>query len=121
MSRYGAWRLLRPGAGPKPNKYGAKMTRVDGILFDSKAEAKRYGELKLMRDAKLIEELTTHPSFPIDHNDNRICVVELDFKYIDIKRRHWIYEDVKGKDNPLSALKRKLVEAFYGIKVEIVR
>ena len=28
------------------SKFGAKKTVVDGITFDSKAEAKRYGELK---------------------------------------------------------------------------
>jgi len=31
----------------------------------------------------------------------------------------WVYEDVKGKDNALSRLKRKLAEAIYKIKVDL--
>lgn len=34
-----------------PNKYGAKKTVVDGVTFDSKAEARRYQQLKLMQQA----------------------------------------------------------------------
>ena len=35
--------------GNKRNKYNAKKTRVDGILFDSKREAKRFVELKFLK------------------------------------------------------------------------
>ena len=110
---------MKVDALPKPNKYGAKRTTVDGINFDSKREAARYSELKLMRDAGLIRLLEIHPRFSIDHAANHICIVELDFRYW--QDGHLVYEDVKGKDNPLSALKRKLVEAFYGIKVELIK
>lgn len=34
-----------------PNKYGAKKTEVDGITFNSKAEAARYLKLKQMQQA----------------------------------------------------------------------
>ena len=93
--------------------------QVDGIWFDSKREAARYNELKLMQSAGLIRGLSCHPKMRIEYNCQLICVVELDFYYGDGLLEH--YEDVKGKDNPLSALKRKLVEAFYGIKVEVLR
>ena len=33
----------------KGNKYNAKRTEVDGIWFDSKLEAERYIELKLLQ------------------------------------------------------------------------
>ena len=36
---------------PRKSKYGNIKTRVDGILFDSKKEAKRYLELKLLEKA----------------------------------------------------------------------
>jgi hypothetical protein len=115
MARYSGWENAKP-----KNRYSAKMTRIDGIMFDSKAEAARYQELKLMKAAGLIDKLDTHPSFPIDHNDQRICVVELDFRYWDEKETKYIFEDVKGVDNALSALKRKLVENFYRIKVNVI-
>lgn len=37
------------------NKYNAAKTKVDGITFDSKAEAKRYSELKIMQKSKEID------------------------------------------------------------------
>lgn len=124
MSRYSGWderAVALKQIAAKPNKYGAKRVQVDGIWFDSKREAARYNELKLMRDAGLIAKLTVHPRYVIQYRDRKICEVELDFYYYDDRDRTLHYEDVKGKDNPLSALKRKLVEAFYGIKVEVLR
>ncbi len=42
-------------------------------------------------------------------------------EYFDEIKRDRITVDVKGKDTPTSRLKRKLVEALYGITVEVVR
>ena len=39
------------------HKYGAKKTMVDGITFDSKKEAQRYEELKLMEKNGYIKDL----------------------------------------------------------------
>lgn len=104
------------------NKYGAVKTVVDGITFDSKAEARRYQELKLLHKVGKITSLHIHPVFPIPNGElegvkGHICNVELDFQYF---RDDWVFEDVKGRDNALSRLKRKLVEAFYGIKVDVI-
>lgn len=132
MSKYAGWRdadlttqLKQSIKMAKANKYNAKRVQIDGIWFDSKAEAKRYNELKLMRAAKLIVDLKVHPSLKIPSaefvNMPQICTVELDFYYFDFKTKLYVWEDVKGRDNPLSKLKRKLVEAFYGIKVEVVK
>ena len=127
MSKYAGWRdvdmitqLKQSIKIAKANKYNATRVQVDGIWFDSKAEAKRYNELKWQEKSGFIGGLECHPSFEISHNGTEICTVELDFKYHD---HGWLefYEDVKGRDNPLSKLKRKLVEAFYGIKVDVIK
>lgn len=102
------------------NKYGAVKTAVDGITFDSKAEARRYQELKLLQKAEEINHLEIHPAYPIVLDNNKICDVVLDFSYYSFKRKQMVYEDVKGQDNALSRLKRKLVEAFYIIKVDVI-
>jgi len=47
----------------KQNKYRNIKTEVDGIIFDSKAEARRYGELKLMAKANEIMGFGIQPSF----------------------------------------------------------
>ena len=65
----------------RTHKYNAKRTVVDGITFDSRKEARRYGELKLLEKAGEIIYLKTHPSFPIVIDGKNICVVELDFSY----------------------------------------
>ena len=38
-------------------KYGNKKTQFAGLTFDSKAEARRYGELQLLERAGLISNL----------------------------------------------------------------
>ena len=118
MGRYTGWENVKP-----KSKYGAVRTQVDGVYFDSKREAARYTELNFMRQAKKITNLECHPSFEITINDIKVCVVELDFKYFDMTRGEYVYEDVKSsgtKNNQLSTLKRKLVQASYGIKVELI-
>ena len=122
MSRYSGWDAkavaLKQIAG-KPNKYRSKKVVIDNIVFDSKKEGARYNELKLMQGNNLIGNLVIHPVYPIVYKEIRICDVELDFAYDRDGVR--IYEDTKGKDTDWSRLKRKLVEAFYGIKVEVLR
>jgi hypothetical protein len=75
-----------------------------------------------MQTAGLITKLETHPVYGIRHNELTICMVELDFKYWHVKRREYVYEDVKSKgtNTPLSKLKRKLCEVFHGFRVELV-
>ena len=49
----------------RPAKYAAVPTVVDGYRFDSKAEARRYSELRLLVLAKEITELQVHPRIPL--------------------------------------------------------
>ena len=106
---------------PPRSKYGAKKIQIDGIWFDSKREGAKYVEYRTMYTAGLINQLGCHPVFAIGIKGIFICEVVLDFKYWDIKQKEWVFVDVKGKDNALSQLKRKLVEAEYGITVELMK
>lgn len=45
------------------NKYGAIKTEVNGITFDSKAEARRYEQLQLMQYGGRIKWFQRQPSF----------------------------------------------------------
>ena len=102
------------------SKYHAVKTTIDGYVFDSKAEAKYYGDLKLMQDAKLISGLQIHPKYPIVYQKEKVCVVILDFEYTDAEGEpHFI--DVKGFYTAISRLKHKLFKAFYGVDIEIVK
>lgn len=104
------------------SKYGNVKTEVDGYLFASKLEARRYRELKLMEKAKQIEDLTVHPEFAIRVLDKPICTYIGDFAY-------WvgrasatcrIVEDCKCKatKTPVYQLKKKLMRAIYNIEIK---
>jgi len=44
-------------------KYNNTPTYVDGFRFDSKAEARRYQDLKLLQQAGQVEHIDIHPRF----------------------------------------------------------
>lgn len=98
------------------SKYNAVPTVVDGIRFASKAEAKRYGELMLMRKAGLIFGFELQPKFPIEINGSKICTYIADFAYY-LENSAKIVEDVKGMKTPVYKLKKKMVEAQYNITI----
>lgn len=102
------------------HKYNARKVKIDGYTFDSIIEGRRYQDLKLLLKAHKIRNLEVHPRFPILIGHTRVCYVILDFVYVDEKGAQ-VYEDVKGNDLPMSRLKRKMVEAAYGIKVRVVK
>lgn len=100
------------------NKYRNVKTVVDGIEFASKLEAKRYAELRLLERAFQIMCLELQPKFTISLNDIPICTYVADFKYFaDGDLNNVIVEDVKGMKTPVYRLKKKLVEAQYGIQI----
>jgi hypothetical protein len=117
----------------KPHKYRAVRTTVDGVTFASKAEARRYAELKLLEKAGEIHGLTLQPGFPLvaqsplESLPTKLGDYRADFLYCRCKKRGgggkhtWVVEDVKGFMTPLSRWKIKHCEAQYGIKVEIVK
>lgn len=47
----------------KFNKFKNKKTKIDGITFDSRKEANRYLELKLMLKTGKISELKLQPIY----------------------------------------------------------
>ncbi len=67
------------------NKFKAKPTVVDGIRFASKAEARRYGNLKLLERAGKIEGLKLQPKFPLTGvNGGSIGRYTADFEYTEL-------------------------------------
>ena len=105
---------------PRRNKYGAIKTKVDGIVFDSRAEARYYQQLKVLEKAGKISGLVCHPRYPIVYQKEKVCVVVLDFEYTDDDGEpHFV--DVKGVYTAISRLKHNLFGAFYGQDVEIIK
>lgn len=94
------------------SKYGARKVTLDGVTFDSAGEANRWRQLQLLAKAGVIRGLgEPHPVFPITINGQVVCKVEMDFAYNEGGLS--VVEDWKGKDLPMSRLKRKLLAAAY--------
>ena len=99
------------------SKYGNRKTVVDGITFDSAAEARRYGELKLFEHAKKIGDLERQKVFVIEVENVKVCTYRADFFYYDYDELKWIVEDVKGARTREYLLKKKLMWAVYRVKI----
>lgn len=109
--------------GTKPTKYRAVRTTVDGVTFASKAEAARYGELKLLLAHGSVRKLELQPVFPLVVNGVRVGKYLADFRYELREELGWrqVVEDVKGYDTALFKFKAKLVKALYGVEIVLVR
>lgn len=99
------------------SKYHNSHVVEDGITFDSKAEARRYQELKLLQAAGEIKHLECQPRYPLIVNGVRVGEYRGDFRYTVTATDRIVTEDVKGCRTQVYALKKRLVEALYGIKV----
>ena len=102
------------------SKYRAIPTVIDGIRFASKAEAKRYQELRLLERAGEITALELQPRYPIHSHrtGERVMVYVADFRYLAKGARVTTVEDVKGVKTPVYRLKKKFAEAEYGIQIQ---
>lgn len=98
-------------------KYGAVKTTVDGFTFDSKAEARRYGELKLLLLSGDIQSLVLQPKIPLIIHGDKVGTYIADFTYFDMRSAEHVFEDVKGVRTAIYRLKKKLVKALHGIEI----
>jgi len=112
------------------SKYNNKITYIDGIKFDSLAEYDRYLELKCLECAGEINSLKLQPRFdfimPINGWDSiiptkKIFTYKADFSYYKKDKVSPTIEDVKGFETAVFKLKKKLIEALYNIKIELIK
>ena len=103
-------------------KYRNTKTVIDGIKFDSKLEAERYAQLKIMERAGVIRNLELQPeyelipSFRKNGKTWRKTAYKADFRYILVEDDITIIEDVKGSTAVITdvfRLKQKLFEYKY--------
>lgn len=79
------------------NKYNARKTEFDGVIFDSKGEAVRWAELKLLQRAGKITELRRQVKFLLldRQADEKAVHYTCDFMYTENGRT--VVEDVKSE------------------------
>ncbi|MBR5678011.1 MAG: DUF1064 domain-containing protein [Paludibacteraceae bacterium] len=120
--------------GAVKSKYGAKKTVVDGTVFDSKKEAKRFLELKTMEKAGIISDLQRQVKFLLipaqrdaetigpkgGKKPGRLLEREVSY-YADFCYKVdgvLIVEDTKGVRTPEYVLKRKMMLWIHGIRIK---
>lgn len=119
-------------------KYNNKKTVIDGITFDSKKEARRYSELRLLERAGKISNLRRQVKYvliPAQYETverygkngqkltngkkcvERECAYIADFVYIDNASGQKVVEDTKGMRTKDYIIKRKLMLYKWHIKI----
>jgi hypothetical protein len=102
----------------RTNKFSARRVEVDGVVFDSKREARRYRQLQLLERAGEIRELARQVAFVIHaHGGQVVGRYVADFAYTSVATGARAIEDAKGMRTPVYKLKKRLVEAEYGIEI----
>lgn len=107
------------------NKFGNRKTVVDGITFDSRAEAKYYEQLKWLKKAKQIKDFKLQPKFLLQEsfkkNGNTIRKIEYkaDFEIHNLDGSVEII-DVKGVETEAFKIKKKLFEKRYPYSLKLV-
>jgi hypothetical protein len=101
------------------NKYGAKKTFYDGITFDSRGEAMRWADLKLLERAGEIKHLQRQVPYVLTAHGKPICKLIVDFTYMEKGRL--VDEDFKSDatTTPVFKLKAKMFAAQYGRSIKI--
>ena len=122
-------------------KFKNRKTVVNGITFDSRDEANRYLELRLLEQAGAITNLKLQVKYlliPAHYESftrygkhgqrlkdgakciEKECAYFADFVYTDTINGQQIVEDVKGCRTADYIIKRKLMLHLYGIRIREV-
>lgn len=120
-------------------KYHNKKIKVDGIIFDSKKEAVRYKELKMLEKAGIIHDVQRQVKYVLipaqyEHTGEiytkgkekgkpkkgklieRECAYYADFVYTE--NGETVVEDTKGVKTHEYIIKRKLMLYVHNIKIK---
>lgn len=102
------------------SKYHSRKTEVDGIIFDSRKEASRYCELRLLLRAGDISDLQLQVPFELvpKCGKNRAVKYIADFVYNEFGTQR--VEDCKGYRTKEYIIKKKLMLWRYGIEIKEV-
>lgn len=123
------------------SKYRSRKVTVDGIVFDSVKESKRYQELKLLEKAGKIKELRTQVKYVLIPSQyekvwdekkqvwrmgkciEREVTYIADFAYWSVTDCKDVVEDVKSaitRKRPEYVIKRKLMYYIHKIRINEV-
>lgn len=119
------------------NKYYARKYRIGNEMFDSRKEAARWQELKLLEKAGEISHLQRQVKYVLIPSQyevsgytktgkekkrlvERECSYVADFVYHELASNEVVVEDVKGFKTKDYIIKRKLMLHVHGIRIREV-
>lgn len=115
--------LQQAETGDGRQKYRSQRETVDGITFDSRREARRWRQLRLMERAGEIRDLERQVVLELEGRDGPLRTrtgktmrITVDFRYFDVALGLTVWEDCKGfatRDYEV----RRAVAAAMGITV----
>lgn len=111
--------------GKKRNKMGNKRTLYNGIWYQSGMEAKYREQLDQLEmlpeeDLRRPETIINQFPYPVTINGKVVFTYYADFLLLYRDGRAEVV-DVKGFKTDVYKIKKKCVEAFYGIKIKEVK
>lgn len=111
--------------GTNVSKYRNRKITIDGQTFDSKREAQRFQELRILERQGTISDLQTQVTFELIPSQKvagkvaeRAVKYVADFVYTEGGKK--VVEDVKGVRTKEYVIKRKLMLWRHGIQVQEV-
>lgn len=119
---------MRDNPRPRHQKYRNERTVIDGVTFDSRAEARRWLDLKQLLKGGVITNLQRQVRYVLIPKQPRPSggferekAYVADFVYVDAGSGRVVVEDVKGAEPAIWAWKRALMLQVHGIEVRVVR
>jgi hypothetical protein len=95
------------------HKFNAIRTERDGFKFASKAEARRYDELKLLERSGEVVFFLMQTPFHLPGGVKYVCDFQVFWRDGTVT-----FEDVKGMATPVYKAKKRQVEALYPIQIK---
>lgn len=102
-------------------KFRNIKTIRNGMVFDSKKEARRFDQLMLLAHAGRVRNLRRQVKYELRVNGVLIATYKADYVYEETTPMGWaeVVEDCKGYPNDRFPMKRKLMKACHGIDLRI--
>lgn len=97
------------------HKYNAKATIVDDIRFPSKMEAKYYSILKRKQELGEVVFFLMQVPFRLIGGVKYVCDFQVFLSDGTVE-----FIEIKGKDTPISILKRKQVMSMFPIEIKVI-
>lgn len=114
-----AWKTQTKGDEVKKqsSKYKAEKTVVDDITFDSKKEANRYNELKLLERTNVVKDLRRQVPYVLIEKSKYGRSIRYLADFVYIENGETVVEDCKGVRTPVYRLKKRLMAEKFGILI----